>query len=123
MFYTFGSNVAMQCWRRFYSGDESSRAIRTRAVRTLDTITEGVKEIMQRSTSWLGKRSYKARLKRLGIERIREIARQNGKKGGRPPKKGREENTMSVFKRGGVYWYEFCFGGCESSGCGFGQVA
>jgi hypothetical protein len=37
-------------------------------------------------TSWLGKRSYKARLERLGIERIREIARENGKKGGRPPK-------------------------------------
>jgi hypothetical protein len=39
-------------------------------------------------TSWLGKRSYDARLERLGIERIREIARENGKKGGRPPKKG-----------------------------------
>ena len=39
-------------------------------------------------TSWLGKRSYTARLERLGIERIRRIARENGKKGGRPPKKG-----------------------------------
>jgi hypothetical protein len=39
-------------------------------------------------TSWLGKRSYAARVKRLGIERIREIARENGKKGGRPPTKG-----------------------------------
>jgi hypothetical protein len=37
-------------------------------------------------TSWLGKRSYTARVKRLGIERIRAIARENGKKGGRPPK-------------------------------------
>jgi len=27
-----------------------------------------------------------ARVERLGIERIREIARENGKKGGRPPK-------------------------------------
>ena len=35
-------------------------------------------------TSWLGKRSYKSRLKRLGLERIQEIARENGKKGGRP---------------------------------------
>ena len=35
-------------------------------------------------TSWLGKRSYKSRVERLGIERIREIARENGKKGGRP---------------------------------------
>ena len=38
-------------------------------------------------TSWLGKRSYKARLERFGLERIQEIARENGKKGGRPPKK------------------------------------
>jgi len=37
-------------------------------------------------TSWLGKRSFATRVKRLGIERIREIARENGKKGGRPPK-------------------------------------
>ena len=36
-------------------------------------------------TSWLGKRSYAARVERLGIERIRNIARENGKKGGRPP--------------------------------------
>jgi hypothetical protein len=43
---------------------------------------------LQKFTSWLGKRSYAARVKRLGIERIREIARENGKKGGRPPKKG-----------------------------------
>jgi hypothetical protein len=35
-------------------------------------------------TSWLGKRSYKARLKRFGIQRIQEIARENGRKGGRP---------------------------------------
>jgi hypothetical protein len=40
------------------------------------------------AASLMGKRSYRARLERLGIERIREIARQNGKKGGRPPKKG-----------------------------------
>jgi hypothetical protein len=45
------------------------------------------KKEMQRFTSWLGKRSYKARLERLGIERIREIARENGQKGGRPPKR------------------------------------
>ncbi len=41
-------------------------------------------------TSWLGKRSYEARVKRFGIERIRAIARENGKKGGRPPKKERD---------------------------------
>jgi hypothetical protein len=37
-------------------------------------------------TSWLGKRSYAVRVQRLGIKRIREIARANGMKGGRPPK-------------------------------------
>jgi hypothetical protein len=41
---------------------------------------------VKKFTSWLGTRSYAARVKRLGIERIREIARENGKKGGRPPK-------------------------------------
>jgi len=46
---------------------------------------------LRKFTSWLGKRSYAARLKRLGIERIREIARKNGRKGGRPPKKGDEK--------------------------------
>ena len=42
---------------------------------------------LKKFTSWLGKRSYEARVERLGIERIRQIARENGKKGGRPPKK------------------------------------
>ena len=40
---------------------------------------------IKRYTSWLGKRSYKVRLERFGLERIQEIARENGKKGGRPP--------------------------------------
>jgi hypothetical protein len=44
------------------------------------------KSELRKFTSWLGKRSYKARLEKLGIERIREIARENGKKGGRPPR-------------------------------------
>jgi len=43
---------------------------------------------LQKFTSWIGKRSYAARVEHLGIERIRAIARENGKKGGRPPKKG-----------------------------------
>lgn len=38
------------------------------------------------AASLMGKRSYAARLERLGIQRIREIARENGKKGGRPKK-------------------------------------
>ena len=44
------------------------------------------KSDLRRFTSWLGKRSYKARLERLGLERLQEIARENGKKGGRPRK-------------------------------------
>ena len=47
------------------------------------------KDTVREAASLMGRRSYVARLERLGIERIREIARQNGKKGGRPPK-GRE---------------------------------
>ncbi len=46
---------------------------------------------IQRFTSWLGKRSYAARVQRLGIERIQEIARENGKRGGRPPKTRKEK--------------------------------
>lgn len=40
---------------------------------------------IKRFTSWLGRRSYAVRVERLGIERIRQIARENGRKGGRPP--------------------------------------
>jgi hypothetical protein len=42
------------------------------------------------AASLMGKRSYRARLERFGIERLQEIARENGKKGGRPPKKGKQ---------------------------------
>jgi hypothetical protein len=45
---------------------------------------------LQQFTSWLGKRSYKARLERFGLERLQEIARENGKKGGRPKGSGRK---------------------------------
>ena len=51
---------------------------------------------IQEFTSWLGKRSYKARLERLGLERLQEIARENGKLGGRP--KGRWKSNA---KKGG----------------------
>jgi hypothetical protein len=47
---------------------------------------EPPKTDVQRSASLLGKRSYEVRLRRFGIKRIREIARENGKKGGRPAK-------------------------------------
>jgi hypothetical protein len=48
---------------------------------------------LKKFTSWLGKRSYSARLERFGIERIREIARENGKKGGRPRRTERKDKT------------------------------
>lgn len=52
---------------------------------------------LRQFTSWLGKRSYKARLERLGIERLREIARENGKKGGRPKAHSKKKRS----KKGG----------------------
>jgi hypothetical protein len=45
------------------------------------------KKQLSEAASLMGKHSYAARVERLGIDRIREIARENGKKGGRPPKK------------------------------------
>jgi hypothetical protein len=48
------------------------------------------KKAVSEAASLMGKRSYRARLEHLGIERIREIARENGRKGGRPPKKERK---------------------------------
>ena len=51
---------------------------------------------VQTFTSWLGKRSYKARLERLGLERIQEIARANGKLGWRPKGSGKKQT-----KKGG----------------------
>jgi hypothetical protein len=43
------------------------------------------------AASWLGKRSYRARLERFGLERLQEIARENGKKGGRPKGSGKKQ--------------------------------
>jgi hypothetical protein len=54
------------------------------------------KSDLRQFTSWLGKRSYEARLERLGIERLQEIARENGKLGGRS--KG---STKKKTKKGG----------------------
>jgi len=47
------------------------------------------KKQISQAASLMGKSSYRARLERFGIDRIRAIARENGKLGGRPPKKGR----------------------------------
>jgi hypothetical protein len=49
------------------------------------------KKTVSDAASLMGKRSYRARLERFGIERLQEIARENGKKGGRPPKKGNKQ--------------------------------
>jgi hypothetical protein len=48
------------------------------------------KKAINEAASLMGKRSYRVRLERFGIERLQEIARENGKKGGRPPKKERK---------------------------------
>lgn len=50
---------------------------------------------LRRFTSWLGKRSYKARLKRFGLARLQQIARENGKKGGRPKGSGKQQSKAS----------------------------
>jgi hypothetical protein len=49
----------------------------------------------------MGKRSYKARIERLGIERIQEIARENGKKGGRPKGSTKKPASKATTKKGG----------------------
>ena len=49
------------------------------------------KSAVREAASLMGKRSYAARVKRFGIERIREIARENGKKGGRPVGSGKKK--------------------------------
>jgi hypothetical protein len=54
------------------------------------------KSEIKRFMSWLGKRSYKSRLERLGKERIQEIARENGKKGGRPKGSGKKKRTKKT---------------------------
>ncbi len=59
------------------------------------------KQQRQEFTAWLGKRSYKARLKRFGLERLQEIARENGRKGGRPKRalpEGRQEQRKQELK-------------------------
>ena len=48
------------------------------------------KSDVQKFTSWLGKRSYKTRLERFGLARLQQIARENGKRGGRPKGSGKK---------------------------------
>jgi hypothetical protein len=50
------------------------------------------KNRLSEAASLMGKRSYEARLKRFGIARLRQIARENGKLGGRPVGSGKKVN-------------------------------
>ena len=56
---------------------------------------------IQEFTSWLGQRSYEARLARFGIERLQEIARANGKKGGRPKGSGKKQKAAKAAQKKG----------------------
>jgi hypothetical protein len=56
------------------------------------------KSELEKFTIWLGNRSDQARLQRFGIERIRESARENGKKGGRPISRPRETSATDTKK-------------------------
>lgn len=49
----------------------------------MDRIT---KADISRAASAMGKKAWRVRLEVQGIEDIRRIARENGKRGGRPPK-------------------------------------
>ena len=51
------------------------------------------KTAASKAASLMGKRGYKARLERFGIERLQEIARENGKLGGRPKGSGKKNLT------------------------------
>ena len=53
------------------------------------------KTAASKAASLMGKRSYKARVKRFGIERLQEIARENGKKGGRPKGSGKKQTKTT----------------------------
>jgi hypothetical protein len=60
----------------------------------------GKKAVVSDAAKVLGQRSYKARLERFGIERLQEIARENGKLGGRP--KGAKKMTESKATKKGA---------------------
>ncbi len=53
---------------------------------------------VSKAASYLGKRSYQVRLERFGLERLQEIARENGKKGGRPKGSGKKKKR----EKGGI---------------------
>jgi hypothetical protein len=60
------------------------------------------KTAVSKAASLMGKRGYKARLERFGIERLQEIARENGKLGGRPKGTGKKQSAKrNAAKKGG----------------------
>lgn len=54
----------------------------------MDRVT---KTEISRAASAMGKKAWRVRLEVQGIEEIRRVARENGKKGGRPPKQAKKE--------------------------------
>ena len=48
---------------------------------------------ISKAAASMGRRSYEVRLKRFGLERLQEIARENGKKGGRPIGSGKKSRA------------------------------
>ena len=44
---------------------------------------------ISKAAASMGRRSYQVRLERFGLKRLQEIARENGKKGGRPVGSGK----------------------------------
>jgi hypothetical protein len=58
------------------------------------------KTAASKAASLMGKRSYKARVERFGIERLQAIARENGKLGGRPKGTGEKKESKAT-KKGG----------------------
>jgi len=53
---------------------------------------------ISKAASYMGKRSYQVRLERFGLERLQQIARENGKKGGRPKGSGKKKKR----EKGGI---------------------
>jgi hypothetical protein len=48
------------------------------------------KKEISKAASAMGKSGYRAKMEKLGIARIQEIARENGKNGGRPKGSGKK---------------------------------
>lgn len=53
------------------------------------------RDLISAAAAAMGRKGYRVRLRKYGIERLREIARENGKRGGRP-RKGANHATQNV---------------------------